>query len=84
MKGACMLSQYVVPEGLQLRGVTANSRGLPVKRKSVGKFVTRLRLSVVPGLKWHGDILHHAFRGGDKKLCMVMAKLPGGNGSSAI
>ncbi|ECY8167528.1 citrate lyase subunit alpha [Salmonella enterica subsp. enterica serovar Bovismorbificans] len=71
--------QYVVPEGLQpYQGVTANSPWLASetekrRRKICDSLEEAIRRS---GLKNGMTIsFHHAFRGGDKVVNMVMAKL---------
>ncbi|EDW2113084.1 citrate lyase subunit alpha, partial [Salmonella enterica subsp. enterica serovar Minnesota] len=71
--------QYVVPEGLQpYQGVTANSPWLACetekrRRKICDSLEEAIRRS---GLKNGMTIsFHHAFRGGDKVVNMVMAKL---------
>ncbi len=70
--------QYVVPEGLQPSGVTANSPWLASEN---GKRRRKIRdsleegLSVAPLKNGMTISFHHAFRGGDKVVNMVMAKL---------
>lgn len=71
--------QYVVPEGLQpYQGVTVNSPWLASetekrRRKICDSLEEAIRRS---GLKNGMTIsFHHAFRGGDKVVNMVMAKL---------